>query len=115
MCPKAHRHFRHTSGTHDGDCGRLAGGEVADLLGSRDQVADIGRIVRHDTRRLVPEEELAILELNAGGTQAIAVRVLEIVNPDRPEPGRAGPSYLTFVALRRRAVAPPSTPIYRSS
>ena len=62
------RHFRHTSCTHDSDCGRFAGGEVTDPLGGRDQVADIGRrVMRRDVRRLVPKQQLAVLELSLRG------------------------------------------------
>jgi hypothetical protein len=40
-------------------------------------MADIGgRVVSRHVLRIVPEQELAVLELHAGGTQAVAVRVL---------------------------------------
>lgn len=47
----------------------------------RRRVPDVGgRVVGRDVRRPVPQQELAILELNAGGPQALAVRAAPMLS-----------------------------------
>jgi len=68
--------LRRSSRPHDGQCGRFAGRELTDLLRGCDQIADVSRgVVRRHVSGLVPEQGLPILEADASGTQAVAIRV----------------------------------------
>jgi hypothetical protein len=57
----------------------------------------------------VPKKVLAILERHASRAQAMAKRVLEVMNPDGPESGRACSAELGphRAAARRRAAFQP--------
>ena len=61
LCARKHiRHLRRSSRPHDRQCGRLAGGDVTDLLRRREQIADVFRgVVRRHVSGLVPEQELS--------------------------------------------------------
>ena len=50
--------------------------------------------------RFVAEEELAVLEADAGDPQSVTVRVLEIMHANRPETRRAWAPELLLVACR---------------
>jgi hypothetical protein len=65
------------------DRGRLAGRELADLLGCRDQAPDVSRrVVRGHVGRLVPEEYLATIRANGKFGRAASSRFdLRAPNP----------------------------------
>ena len=72
--PQSINHFHASLRSHDRECGTFAGPQVADLFGRPDQGTELGRrVVRRDVIRFVAEEELAILEADAGSSQSMTV------------------------------------------
>jgi hypothetical protein len=81
--------------------GDLPDGSSHAFLGCCDQVADIGRrVVRGHVLRLAPEQELAILELHAGGPRVGSRTCVSGHAPERsgtragmasPAPSRSAP------------------------